>query len=130
ARRIVSAAGLGPAAACATPLTTGGRRAVLSRFDPDAACGLIRGLRVTSGTGFSRMLTPASGRLGPTDASTDPRRPAMHSRRDFIATASLAATGFALAPLAACSQERPNGAAPVPREKPAGATADIAPLGG
>ncbi|TYT25288.1 aldo/keto reductase [Luteimonas viscosa] len=54
----------------------------------------------------------------------------MHSRRDFIATASLAATGFALAPLAACSQERPNGAAPVPREKPAGAIADIAPLGG
>ncbi|WP_202842921.1 aldo/keto reductase [Luteimonas saliphila] len=54
----------------------------------------------------------------------------MTSRRDFIATASLAATGFALAPLAACSQERPNGATPEPREKPAGSIADIAPLGG
>ena len=54
----------------------------------------------------------------------------MTSRRDFIATASLAATGFALAPLAACSQERPQGQAPVPREKPTGAIADIAPAGG
>ena len=54
----------------------------------------------------------------------------MTSRRDFIATASLAATGFALAPLAACSQERPQGQAPVPREKPTGAIADVAPAGG
>jgi len=52
----------------------------------------------------------------------------MTSRRDFIATASLAATGLALAPLAACSQERPDAAAP--REKPTGAIADIVPLGG
>ena len=44
----------------------------------------------------------------------------MTSRRDFIATASLAATGLALAPLAACSQ---NPADPPVREKPAGAIA-------
>ncbi|MDH5832573.1 aldo/keto reductase [Luteimonas kalidii] len=54
----------------------------------------------------------------------------MNSRRDFIATASLAATGFALAPLAACSQDRPQGAPPEPREKPTGAIADIVPAGG
>ena len=52
----------------------------------------------------------------------------MTSRRDFIATTSLAATGLALAPLAACSQDRPDATAP--REKPVGAIADIAPLGG
>lgn len=53
----------------------------------------------------------------------------MTSRRDFIATASLAATGLALAPLAACSQDRPDATA-APREKPTGAIADIVPLGG
>ena len=52
----------------------------------------------------------------------------MTSRRDFIATTSLAATGFALAPLAACSQDRPD--ATTPREKPTGAIADIVPLAG
>ncbi len=51
----------------------------------------------------------------------------MTSRRDFIATASLAATGLALAPLAACSQ---NPADPPVREKPAGAIAGIVPLHG
>jgi len=34
----------------------------------------------------------------------------MTTRRDFLSTASLAATGFALAPLAACSQESPPAA--------------------
>lgn len=38
----------------------------------------------------------------------------MTSRRDFLTTASLAATGFALAPLAACSRETPPAAAPAP----------------
>lgn len=52
----------------------------------------------------------------------------MTRRRDFIATTALAATGFALAPLAACSQDRPD--ATTPREKPLGAIADIGPLGG
>ncbi|MGY1519893.1 aldo/keto reductase [Luteimonas sp. A482] len=54
----------------------------------------------------------------------------MTSRRDFIATAGLAATGLALVPLAACSQEMPDPASPRPREKPTGAIADIVPLGG
>ena len=36
----------------------------------------------------------------------------MNSRRDFLTTASLAAAGFALAPLAACSQDRPAPATP------------------
>ncbi|WP_149194077.1 aldo/keto reductase [Luteimonas suaedae] len=36
----------------------------------------------------------------------------MTSRRDFLTTASLAATGLALAPLAACSRETPPPAAP------------------
>lgn len=52
----------------------------------------------------------------------------MTSRRSFIATTGLATAGFALAPLAACSQDRPE-ATPV-REKPTGAIADIGPLGG
>ena len=39
----------------------------------------------------------------------------MNSRRDFLTTASLAAAGFALAPLAACSQDRP---APAPTAAP------------
>lgn len=48
----------------------------------------------------------------------------MTSRRDFLATASLAATGLALAPLTACSRD------PAPAdEKPIGAIADIVPLG-
>ncbi|MGY1409042.1 aldo/keto reductase [Luteimonas sp. A611] len=54
----------------------------------------------------------------------------MTSRRDFIATAGLAATGLALVPLAACSHEMPDPALPRPREKPTGAIADIVPLGG
>ncbi len=37
----------------------------------------------------------------------------MNSRRDFLTTASLAAAGFALAPLAACSQDRPARRGPV-----------------
>ncbi|HRN62044.1 MAG TPA: aldo/keto reductase [Luteimonas sp.] len=52
----------------------------------------------------------------------------MTSRRDFIATASLAATGLAFAPLAACGQGRPDET--TPREKPTGAIAAIVPLGG
>ena len=52
----------------------------------------------------------------------------MTRRRDFIATASLVATGFALAPLAACSQDRPT--ANTPREKPVGAIADVGPMAG
>lgn len=36
----------------------------------------------------------------------------MNSRRDFITTVMLAATGFALAPLAACSQDRPVNTGP------------------
>lgn len=54
----------------------------------------------------------------------------MTSRRDFIATAGLAATGLALAPLAACSQDRPDPASTQPREKPVGAIADIVPATG
>lgn len=51
----------------------------------------------------------------------------MTTRRDFIANASLAATGLAIAPLAACSQE--PGAA-TPRPEPVGAIANVVPLGG
>src|SRR5690606_30761361 len=58
------------------------------------------------------------------------RSSVMTSRRDFIASASLAATGLALAPLAVCSQDRPDPASPRPREKPTGAIADIVPVGG
>ena len=54
----------------------------------------------------------------------------MTSRRDFIATAGLAATGLALAPLAACSQDRTDPTPTPPREKPVGAIADIAPATG
>ena len=54
----------------------------------------------------------------------------MTSRRDFIATAGLAATGLAFAPLAACSQDRPDPASTQTREKPVGAIADIAPATG
>ena len=54
----------------------------------------------------------------------------MTSRRDFITTASLAATGLALAPLAACSQDMADPTAPRAREKPTGAIAAIGPLGG
>jgi aryl-alcohol dehydrogenase-like predicted oxidoreductase len=50
----------------------------------------------------------------------------MSSRRDFLASASLAATGLALAPLTACSREQ---APAPPAEKPVGAIADIVPLG-
>ena len=39
----------------------------------------------------------------------------MPSRRDFLTTTSLAAGGFALAPLAACSREAPPAAAPQPQ---------------
>lgn len=39
----------------------------------------------------------------------------MPSRRDFLTTTSLAAGGFALAPLAACSRETPPAAAPPPQ---------------
>lgn len=49
----------------------------------------------------------------------------MTSRRDFLATASLAATGIALAPLAACSQDAGSAIPP----KPTGAIADVVPLG-
>ena len=54
----------------------------------------------------------------------------MTSRRDFIATAGLAATGLAFAPLSACSQDRPDPASTQPREKPVGAIADIVPATG
>ena len=54
----------------------------------------------------------------------------MTSRRDFIATAGLAATGLALAPLVAGSQDWQDPASPRPRGKPAGAIADIVPPGG
>lgn len=54
----------------------------------------------------------------------------MTSRRRFIASVSLAATGAALAPLAACSQDRPDPLPGRPREKPVGAIAGIAPLAG
>jgi diketogulonate reductase-like aldo/keto reductase len=46
----------------------------------------------------------------------------MSSRRDFLATASLAATGLALAPLAACSRDP----AP-PADPPVGTIADVGP---
>src|SRR5690606_34850185 len=59
-----------------------------------------------------------------------PWSPAMTSRRRFIASVSLAATGAALAPLAACSQDRPDPLPGRPREKPVGAIAGIAPLAG
>lgn len=52
----------------------------------------------------------------------------MASRRDFLASTTLAATGLALAPLAACSQDIPTGAAQ--RPPPTGAIAGIAPLDG
>ena len=52
----------------------------------------------------------------------------MTSRRDFIASSGLAAAAFALAPLSACSQDRPD--PNTPRPKPTGAIADIVPLGG
>lgn len=54
----------------------------------------------------------------------------MTSRRRFIASVSLAATGAALAPLAACSQDRPDPLPGRPRAKPVGAIAGIAPLAG
>lgn len=54
----------------------------------------------------------------------------MTSRRRFIASVSLAATGVALAPLAACSQDRADPLPGRPREKPVGAIAGIAPLAG
>lgn len=44
----------------------------------------------------------------------------MASRRDFIATATLTATGLALAPLAACSQDTPRPLSGEPA-KPTGA---------
>ncbi len=53
----------------------------------------------------------------------------MTHRRDFLTTVGLAATGLALAPLAACSRETPRTPA-LPEEKPLGAIADIVPLGG
>ncbi len=52
----------------------------------------------------------------------------MTSRREFIATAGLAAAGFSLAPLAACGQDRPDPAAV--RGKPTGAIADVVALTG
>lgn len=56
----------------------------------------------------------------------------MTSRRDFLTSTALAAGGFALAPLAACSRESStggsDGAAPVPAPAPAPASA--APAGG
>jgi diketogulonate reductase-like aldo/keto reductase len=42
----------------------------------------------------------------------------MPSRRDFLTATSLAAGGFALAPLAACSRETPPAAAPQPQPAP------------
>jgi len=51
----------------------------------------------------------------------------MATRRHFLTTAGVTAAGFALAPLAACSQDRPDAA---PRVKPTGAIADIVPLAG
>ena len=54
----------------------------------------------------------------------------MSSRRDFLTTASLAAAGFALAPLAACSQDRPASAAPAaaPPATPPAPAAQAGPL--
>ena len=52
----------------------------------------------------------------------------MTSRRDFIASTSLAAAAFALTPLSACSQDRSDPT--TPRPKPTGAIADIVPAGG
>ena len=53
----------------------------------------------------------------------------MTSRRAFITTAGLAASGLALAPLAACSQDRPAPGA-TPRPEPTGAITGVAPLAG
>ena len=54
----------------------------------------------------------------------------MTSRRDFIATAGLAATGLAFVPLAACSQDRSDPISTTPRDKPVGAIADVVPATG
>jgi diketogulonate reductase-like aldo/keto reductase len=56
----------------------------------------------------------------------------MPSRRDFLTTTSLAAGGFALAPLAACSRETPPAAAPQPQPTPpaTAATAATTPASG
>ena len=51
----------------------------------------------------------------------------MSKRRDFLTTVGLAATGIALAPLTACSQDTSR-IPPVPGDKPLGAIADITPL--
>jgi diketogulonate reductase-like aldo/keto reductase len=50
----------------------------------------------------------------------------MPSRRDFLTTTSLAAGGFALAPLAACSRETPPAAAPQPQPTPPATTTTAA----
>src|SRR5690606_11649137 len=84
----------------------------------------------TSVTGFARPLVPTLPRIERPPCRPTTRSSVMTSRRDFIATAGLAATGLALVPLVACSQDRPDPASPRPREKPTGAIADIVPLGG
>ncbi|ATE72878.1 aldo/keto reductase [Lysobacter capsici] len=52
----------------------------------------------------------------------------MTTRRDFLSTASLAATGFALAPLAACSQESPPAATTTAAASATAETPFIGPL--
>lgn len=54
----------------------------------------------------------------------------MASRRDFLATATLTATGLALAPLAACSQDTPRPLGKDPGQKPAGALTTERPFHG
>ncbi|MEG3792442.1 aldo/keto reductase [Lysobacter sp. CCNWLW3] len=54
----------------------------------------------------------------------------MASRRDFLATATLTATGLALAPLAACSQDTPRPLGKDPGQKPAGALTTERPFRG
>ncbi|TDK25038.1 aldo/keto reductase [Luteimonas aestuarii] len=51
----------------------------------------------------------------------------MTHRRDFLTSVGLAATGLALAPLAACSQDAPR-VPSTPLDKPLGAIADATPL--
>src|SRR5690606_24472088 len=82
----------------------------------------------TSVTGFGpRHARPCRAPMRP-PIRPYPRRFAMTTRRDFIVTAGLAATGITLAPLAACAQQLPDPT--VVREKPTGAIAGITPLGG
>src|SRR5690606_9893183 len=103
---------------------------------PAAAVGPLRllaarpGCRRGAATGFAPRLVPTLRRVDAPSSPCPPWSPAMTSRRRFIASVSLAATGAALAPLAACSQDRPDPLPGRPREKPVGAIAGIAPLAG